>query len=113
MRGDPLFRKLHARLEARVFLIYKEITIKIYTDTAELLFLPLTVVVIEHIDTTTLETKMAPTELKVVSWNVLAHVHTHYDFKLHGGAAKTLETDAQMVTRHQRIVAKLVRSTYT
>ena len=28
MRGDPLFRKLHARLEARVFLIYKEITIK-------------------------------------------------------------------------------------
>lgn len=78
-----------------------------------MLFLPLTVVVIEHIDTTTLETKMAPTELKVVSWNVLAHVHTHYDFKLHGGAAKTLETDAQMVTRHQRIVAKLVRSTYT
>ena len=45
--------------------------------------------------------------LGVVSWNVLAHVHTHWNAAEHGGAPKSLESDAQRISRHARVVRRL------
>lgn len=46
-------------------------------------------------------------KLNVMSWNVLAHIHTHWDFVLHGGSAKSLETLEQRQARHELIVSRL------
>ena len=43
----------------------------------------------------------------IVSWNVLAHVHTHWNSAEHGGDEKTLETAEQCQLRHVQIVRRL------
>jgi endonuclease/exonuclease/phosphatase family metal-dependent hydrolase len=45
---------------------------------------------------------------KVVCWNVLAHIHTHYNANGHGGAVKTTESAEQRLLRHQRIARTLL-----
>lgn len=50
--------------------------------------------------------------LKVLSWNILAHIHTHWDAALHTGsqqARKCLETQEQAKARHSRIVQEIRR----
>ena len=44
-----------------------------------------------------------------MSWNVLAHIHTHWDYKFHGGASKELETGSQRDARHTAIVKAILR----
>eukprot|EP00656_Telonema_subtile_P035528 TRINITY_DN39508_c0_g1_i1.p1 TRINITY_DN39508_c0_g1~~TRINITY_DN39508_c0_g1_i1.p1 ORF type:complete len:284 (-),score=40.91 TRINITY_DN39508_c0_g1_i1:140-991(-) len=44
---------------------------------------------------------------KAMTWNVLAHVHTHWDKALHGGNAN--ESAAQRDFRHNRIVQAILR----
>ena len=51
--------------------------------------------------------KDAPRSLAVVSWNVLAHVHTHWDSALHCGADKAVETEQQRIARHLTILRRL------
>ena len=45
---------------------------------------------------------------KVVSWNVLAHIHTHYNAAGHGGATKSLESAEQRLVRHRQVVQTLL-----
>mmetsp|Transcript_3071 Transcript_3071/g.11908 ORF Transcript_3071/g.11908 Transcript_3071/m.11908 type:complete len:300 (-) Transcript_3071:212-1111(-) len=46
-------------------------------------------------------------ELTVVSWNILAHIHTVWDFERHGGAKKSRETKEQRQRRHELILKRL------
>jgi len=46
---------------------------------------------------------------RVMTWNVLAHVHTHWNHRDHGGSEKALETEAQRRTRHRAVVNVVMR----
>ena len=45
---------------------------------------------------------------KVVSWNVLAHIHTHHNAAGHGGATKSLESAEQRLVRHRQVLQTLL-----
>lgn len=50
------------------------------------------------------------TTLKVVSWNVLAHVHTRYNWRSHGGnSCESRETPEQREGRHKLVAHELNR----
>lgn len=53
------------------------------------------------------KTSVGMQELTVVTWNCLAHIHTHWDVERHHGKPKSLETAAQMLARHHAIVSRL------
>merc|ERR1719362_895210 len=46
---------------------------------------------------------------RVMTWNVLAHVLTHWDHRFHGGIEKSLETETQRRTRHRAVVNAVMR----
>jgi len=46
-------------------------------------------------------------EVDVLSWNLLAHVHTHWNFSEHGGTPRSLETEEQRQARHLHILRRL------
>lgn len=46
---------------------------------------------------------------RVMTWNVLAHVHTHWDSAFHGGRFKTVETKEQRLARHVAIADAIMR----
>jgi endonuclease/exonuclease/phosphatase family metal-dependent hydrolase len=51
-------------------------------------------------------------EIKIVCWNILAHIHTHWDTPLHTGsseACRCLETDVQRARRHVQAVRAIKR----
>lgn len=52
--------------------------------------------------------------IRVVSWNCLAHIHTHWNAAVHlaaplPGSSKPLESQEQRHSRHRRIIAALKR----
>jgi hypothetical protein len=44
---------------------------------------------------------------RIMTWNVLASVHTHHNFRDHGGAEGETETAIQRDARHRRIVRRI------
>jgi len=46
---------------------------------------------------------------RVMTWNILASVHTHWNSDAHGGASRTCETVDQRHNRHIQIVAAIHR----
>jgi hypothetical protein len=51
-------------------------------------------------------TAMPP--FRVMTWNILASVHTHWNSAAHGGAHKTTESAAQRTRRHLSVVSRLM-----
>jgi endonuclease/exonuclease/phosphatase family metal-dependent hydrolase len=51
--------------------------------------------------------KLEPQSLTVVTWNCLAHIHTHWDTELHQGTPKSLESSAQRTVRLRTVVRTL------
>lgn len=45
---------------------------------------------------------------RVMTWNILASVHTHWSSAAHGGALKSTESDAQRTQRHLSVVSRLM-----
>lgn len=45
---------------------------------------------------------------RVMTWNILASVHTHWSSAAHGGALKSTESDAQRTQRHLLVVSRLM-----
>eukprot|EP00756_Hemistasia_phaeocysticola_P025983 Hpha_TRINITY_DN16035_c4_g1::TRINITY_DN16035_c4_g1_i1::g.120390::m.120390 len=50
---------------------------------------------------------MMARRLRIVTWNILAHRHTHYDWREHGGKEGEVESEAQTKERHRRISAAI------
>jgi hypothetical protein len=45
---------------------------------------------------------------RVMTWNILASVHTHHNCAAHGGALKSRESEAQRTQRHMSVVSRLM-----